>query len=197
MLLSQTFSWKKTSVFKASSLWGHNLNMTQFVEIVQVFWFWLVLKSKNNTGGNGSICVLNLCPLVKEIFCVKDSKRILWGQRSDSASPPAQWGSDPESPPDGQKPQYNPVTLTWLTAALLTDSDLDVISGGRVFEVVDGAQHVQGHVADVVCMKGGLVGNACHHHVGITNRLHLTVSADFQRKRATCCHCCSKNKVCI
>lgn len=46
MLLSQTFSWKKTSVFKASSLWGHNLNMTQFVEIVQVFWFWLVLKSE-------------------------------------------------------------------------------------------------------------------------------------------------------
>lgn len=56
---------------------------------------------------------------------------------------------------------------------LLTDSDLDVVSGGRVFKVVDGAQHVQGHVADMVCVKGGLVGHASHHHVGVTNRLHL------------------------
>ena len=60
-----------------------------------------------------------------------------------------------------------------LTAVLLTDSDLDVISGGGVFEVVDGAHHVQGHVADVVRMKGGLVGNPRHHHVGVTDRLHL------------------------
>lgn len=39
--------------------------------------------------------------------------------------------------------------------------------------MVDGAQHVQGHVADVVRMKGGLVGNPRHHHVGVTDRLHL------------------------
>ncbi len=65
---------------------------------------------------------------------------------------------------ESQKPQ---------TVVLLTDSDLDVISGGGVFKVVDGAQHVQGHVADMVCMKCGLVGHTCHHHVGITNRLHL------------------------
>lgn len=57
--------------------------------------------------------------------------------------------------------------------ALLTDSDLDVVSSGGVFEVVDGAQHVQGHVADVVRVKGRLVGNARHHHVGVANRLHL------------------------
>lgn len=55
----------------------------------------------------------------------------------------------------------------------LTDSDLDVVSCRRVFEMVDGAQHVQSHVADVVCMEGGLIGNACHHHVGISDRLHL------------------------
>lgn len=55
----------------------------------------------------------------------------------------------------------------------LTNSDLDVIPGGRVFQVVDGAQHVQGHVADMMRMKGGLVGYARHHHVGITDRLHL------------------------
>lgn len=66
----------------------------------------------------------------------------------------------------------------WLTLsrdllALLTDSDLDVVSSGGVFKVVDGAQHVQGHVADVVRVKGRLVGNARHHHVGVANRLHL------------------------
>lgn len=71
------------------------------------------------------------------------------------------------------KPQNNLWALSWRTGALLTDSDLDVISGGRVFKVVDGAQHVQGHVADMVRMKGGFVGHTRHHHVGITNRLHL------------------------
>lgn len=60
-----------------------------------------------------------------------------------------------------------------LTVALLTDSDLDVISGGGVFKVVNGAQHVQGHVADMVRVKGCLVGHARHHHVGVTNCLHL------------------------
>lgn len=55
----------------------------------------------------------------------------------------------------------------------LTDSDLDVVPCGGVLEVVDGAQHVQGHVADVVGVESGLVGDACHHHVGVTNCLHL------------------------
>lgn len=126
-------------------------------------------------GGNGSICVLNLCQRFHENTFGVMAENLKCLKYNDS--PPAQWGSDPESwRPDGQKPQYNPGALSWLTAALLTDSDLDVISSGRVFEVVNGAQHVQGHVADMVCMKGGLVGNACHHHVGITNRLHLTDS---------------------
>lgn len=62
---------------------------------------------------------------------------------------------------------------SYLAAALLTNSNLDVISSGRVFEMVDGAQHIQSHVTDVVRVKGGLVGNTRHHHVGITNRLHL------------------------
>lgn len=69
--------------------------------------------------------------------------------------------------------QNNPGVLSWPRIRLLTDSDLDIISGGGVFKVVDGAQHVQGHVADMVRMKGGLVWNTCHHHIGITNCLHL------------------------
>lgn len=55
----------------------------------------------------------------------------------------------------------------------LTNSDLDVVPSGGVLEVVDGAQHVQGHVTDVVGMEGGLIGHACHHHVSIANCLHL------------------------
>lgn len=63
---------------------------------------------------------------------------------------------------------------TSLKTVVLTNSDLDVVSGGGVLQVVDGAQHVQGHVADVVRVEGGLVGNPRHHHVGVANRLHLS-----------------------
>lgn len=63
--------------------------------------------------------------------------------------------------------------LFWGGVTNLTDSDLDVVPRGGVLEVVDGAQHVQGHVADVVGVESGLVGDACHHHVGVTNCLHL------------------------
>ncbi|KAG7216416.1 hypothetical protein INR49_001902 [Caranx melampygus] len=59
------------------------------------------------------------------------------------------------------------------TVALLTDSDLDVIPSGGVFKVVDGAQHVQSHVTDVMSMEGGLVGHTCHHHVGVTDGFYL------------------------
>lgn len=75
----------------------------------------------------------------------------------------------------------------------LTNSDLDVVPGGGVFEVVDGAQHVQCHVADVVCVKGGLVGHARHHHVGITDRLHLVQKRPVGFSDRSLCKTASEN----
>ena len=56
---------------------------------------------------------------------------------------------------------------------LLTHSDLYVIAVGRVFQVVDGAHHVQSHVTDVVGVELGLLRGPGYHHISITNGLNL------------------------
>ena len=53
--------------------------------------------------------------------------------------------------------------------------------------MVDRAQHVQGHVADVVGVKGGLVGHPRHHHVGIPDGLHLPHTTNMGYSLCQCC----------
>lgn len=60
-----------------------------------------------------------------------------------------------------------------LTCTPPTNTDLDVVAIGGVFEVVDGAHHVQRHVTDVVSVILGLLRSPGDHHVGVPDRLHL------------------------
>lgn len=59
---------------------------------------------------------------------------------------------------------------------LPTDTDLYVVAIRGVFEVVYGAHHVQGHVADVVSVVFCLLRSSGDHHVGISNGLNLEKS---------------------
>lgn len=59
------------------------------------------------------------------------------------------------------------------TCFLPTNADLYVVAIRGVFEVVNGAHHVQGHVADVMGVIFCLLWSAGYHHVSISNRLHL------------------------
>lgn len=61
-----------------------------------------------------------------------------------------------------------------------TDTDLDVVAVGGVFEVVNGAHHIQGHVTDVVGVVFCLLGRTCHYHVGISDGLNLQVITNWQ-----------------
>lgn len=54
-----------------------------------------------------------------------------------------------------------------------TNTDLYVVAVRGVFEVVDGAHHVQGHVADVVGVVFCLLRCTCNHHVGVSDGLDL------------------------
>lgn len=63
---------------------------------------------------------------------------------------------------------------------LPTDANLYVVAVRGVFQVVYGAHHVQGHVADVVSMVLCLLWSPGYHHVGISNGLDLEGDGEEQ-----------------
>lgn len=73
--------------------------------------------------------------------------------------------------PKGMK-KYSLPLLCYYYASL-TNTNLNVIPIGGVFEVVNGAHHVQGHVTDVMCMIFCLLWCSSNNHVGISNSLYL------------------------
>lgn len=54
-----------------------------------------------------------------------------------------------------------------------TNTDLYVVSIGRVLQVVYGAHHVQGHVTDVMSVILCLLWSPGDHHVGVSNGFNL------------------------
>lgn len=60
-----------------------------------------------------------------------------------------------------------------------TNTDLYVVAVGRVFQVVYGAHHVQGHVTDVMSVILCLLWSPGYNHVGISNGLNLEGSSCY------------------
>lgn len=71
-----------------------------------------------------------------------------------------------------------------------TNTDLYVVAIGGIFQVIDGAHHVQGHVANVMCVVLSLLRSASNHHVGISNSLNLkrSTTAAFTREEHSSAH---------
>ena len=53
---------------------------------------------------------------------------------------------------------------------------------GRIGEILNSGQHIEGHIADALGVLVADDGGSAHHHVGVADRLHLARKKKIQKK---------------